>query len=97
MIFEVYNRGDIQKVNPRASHAIISIQDPNRRKDFAGVAQNEFTMEVLEVDFHDVNHSNYDKIITPMNEQHAEEIISFYLRNIDMVRLFLIHCDAGGC
>lgn len=97
MRFEVYNRGDIRKINPSVPHAIISIQDSNRRKDFAGVAQNKFTVEVLEVDFHDVNHANYDgDIITPMNEQHAKTIVDFYLRNKDKVELFIAHCDAGG-
>ena len=96
MRFEVYNRGDVQKINPSVPHAIISIQDPRRRKDFAGVAQNEFTVEVLEVDFHDVNHSKYGNVITPINEQHAEAIVDFYLRNKDRVELFIAHCDAGA-
>lgn len=96
MKFMAYSRGDIQKINPTVPHAIISIQDWRRREDFPGVAQNAFTTEVLELDFHDVNHAGYDgTTIVPMNEQHGAAIIEFYLRNKDKVELFIAHCDAG--
>lgn len=91
MKFQVENRGTVMAINPRVPHIIISISDT--AEDRADPPANEFTRDILFVAFHDTNVSRPG--MTLFDENHAKQIINFYVRYRGEVDLIVAHCNAG--
>lgn len=106
MQFHVFDRIVSTQLSVLIPHIIISIQDPNNRKSFKGVGTTDQTLEVLNLDFHDVSSKKgyipkmlmgipEDQEIIYFNKKHAKKVISIYERNKDKADIVAIHCDAG--
>lgn len=87
-------------------YVIISIQDPENRKTYRGVAKGSYRLDLLELDFHDVDHLGHHNSINPGQQEgglirfdtsHATRILDFYEDFKDMANYFIVHCDAGAC
>lgn len=91
MNFQVETRGSITRIDPKVPHVIISISD--EAGDRAEPATNDLTLDVLFLDFHDINASRED--MTLFSEAHAKKILDFFQRYRNEASLVIAHCTAG--
>lgn len=91
MRFDVETRGSILSINPKVPHVIISISD--HRGDRQDPPANEFTRDILHVDFHDINMATDG--LDLFTDAQAIEILNFYTRYRNETELVVAHCTAG--
>ena len=91
MKFQVENRGSIQNIKPTEPHIIISISDPQQGR--ADIADNAHTVDVLFMEFHDINKAEHDMIL--FSQDHAVQILNFFKHYWNQIDLVIVHCNAG--
>lgn len=99
----VTNMSFMDKVNSQEiPFVLISILSPEYANNELNISKGKYCQDHLTIKFHDINYDGsvnslkpVKKTITPINENHARELIKLVLKWKDTVNNFIVHCEAG--
>jgi predicted protein tyrosine phosphatase len=106
MEFFVYSRRAVELIDPHeVPHIFISITTPGDPQGLAKLPENQRTLGVLRLSFHDFD-SIADDVLKSMEEEEgmkytlfgpseADQVVNFVDEHLVYAKALIVHCDAG--